>query len=65
MDHFYIIIHPLNKLLMHGRWDAAICMNPVPSRKQAICPFALNEKEGREQGLRPDHQIHMYTALGV
>jgi hypothetical protein len=50
--------------LMHGRWDAAICMDPVPSKQQAICPFALNDKEGREQSLRPDHQVHMNAALG-
>jgi hypothetical protein len=51
--------------LMHGIWDAAICMNPVPSKEQAIRPFALNDKEGCEQSFRPDHQVHMYTALGV
>jgi hypothetical protein len=55
----------LNKLLMHGRWDAAICMDPVPSKQQAICPFALNDKEGCEQSLGPDHQVYMYAALGV
>jgi hypothetical protein len=50
---------------VHGRWDAAVCMDPVPSKQQAICPFALNDKEGREQSFRPDHQVHMHAAHGV
>jgi hypothetical protein len=40
-------------------------MDAIPSKEQAACPFAFNEKEGCKEGLRPDHQIHMYTALGV
>jgi hypothetical protein len=33
LDDFNIIIHSLDKLLMHGGWDAAIGMNPVPSEQ--------------------------------
>jgi hypothetical protein len=40
-------------------------MDPIPSKQQVICPFAFNDKEGRKKGLRPDQQIHIYTALGV
>jgi hypothetical protein len=55
----------LNKMLVHGRWDAAICMDPVPSKQQAISPFALNDKEGHEQSLGSDHQVHVHAALGI
>jgi hypothetical protein len=65
LDYFYIIIYPLNKLLVHGRWDAAVCVDPVSSKQQAINPFALNDKEGREQSLGPDHQVHVHAALGI
>jgi hypothetical protein len=63
LDNFHIVIYPLNKLLMHSRWNAAVRMDPIPSKQQAICPFAFNDKEGCKQSLRSDHQIHMYTAL--
>jgi hypothetical protein len=45
--------------------DAAVCMNPIPSEQQAVSPFALNDKEGREQSFGRDHQVHMHTALGI
>jgi hypothetical protein len=55
----------LNELLLHGRWDAAVGMNPDPSKKQAVNSFAFNDKEGREQSLGPDHQVHMHAALDI
>jgi hypothetical protein len=65
LDYFNVIIYPLNKLLVHGRWDAAVGMNPVPSKQQAISSLALNDKEGREQSFGPSHQIHVHAALGI
>jgi hypothetical protein len=49
LDHLNIIIHPLNELLMHGGWDTAIGVNPVPPKQQAVGSFALDDKEGWEQ----------------
>jgi hypothetical protein len=40
-------------------------MNPVLSKQQAVSPFVFNDKEGREQGLGPDHQVHVHAALGI
>jgi hypothetical protein len=65
LDHFNIVIYPLNELLMHGRWDAAIGMDPVPPKQHAIRSFAFNNEEGCEQSFGPDHQVHMHAALGI
>jgi hypothetical protein len=50
---------------MHGRWDAAIGMDPFPPKQQAIGSFAFNDKEGRKQCFGPDHQVHAHAALGI
>jgi hypothetical protein len=52
-------------LLMHGRWNAAIGMDPVPPKQQAIGSFAFNDKESCEQSFGPDHQVHVHAALGI
>jgi hypothetical protein len=65
LDYLNVIIYPLNELLMHGRWDAAIGMDPIPSEQQAISSFAFNDQEGREQSLGIDHQVHVHAALGI
>jgi hypothetical protein len=33
LDYLNIIIYPLDDLLMHGRWDATVGVNPVPSEQ--------------------------------
>jgi hypothetical protein len=65
LGYFNVIIYPLNELLMHGRWDAAIGMDPILSEQQAISSFAFNDKEGREQSFGPDHQVHVHAALCI
>jgi hypothetical protein len=65
LDYFNVIIYPLNKLLVHGIWDAAVGMDPVPSKQQVVNSFAFNDKEGCEQSLGPDHQVHVHAALGI
>jgi hypothetical protein len=65
LDYFNVIIYPLNKLLVHGRWDAAIGMDPVLPKQQAVSSFAFNDKEGREHSLGSDHQVHVHAALGI
>jgi hypothetical protein len=51
--------------LVHGRWDAAVGMDPVPSKQQAVRSFALNDKEGCELRFGPNHQVHMHAALSI
>jgi hypothetical protein len=65
LDYLNIIVYPLNELLMHGRRNAAIGVDPVPPKQQAIGSFAFNDKEGREQSFGPDHQVHVQEALGI
>jgi hypothetical protein len=65
LDYFNVIIYPLNELLVHGRWDAAIGMDPIPPKQQAVSSFAFNDKEGHGQSLGSDHQVHLHAALGI
>jgi hypothetical protein len=65
LDHLNIVIYPLNELLMHGRWDAAVGVDSVPPKQQAIGSFAFDDKEGREQCLGPNHQVHVHAPFGI
>jgi hypothetical protein len=40
-------------------------MDSVPSKQQAVTSFALNDKEGREKSLGPNHQVNVHAALGI
>jgi hypothetical protein len=40
-------------------------MDPVPPKQQAIGSFAFDDKEGCEQCLGPNHQVHVHAALGI
>jgi hypothetical protein len=65
LDDLNLIVHPLDKLLMHGGWDATVGMNPVPPKQQAVGSFTFDDKEGSEQRLGSNHQIHVNASLGI